>query len=96
MLPTPDTFTHSQWVENSYNFELKNCEHTDYFYDPNNHTSNDAFKEAATKFIAKVTALSRDNARLLTFIDSQRTSGAIVKYGSTYKVDVERIIYEPN
>jgi hypothetical protein len=96
MLPTPYHFTHSQWVENIYNFKIKDAEHEDYFYDPKISSDNDTFRKASTKFIAKVTALSRDNARLIAFIRDQKAYGAIVENGATYQVDVERIIYGPN
>jgi len=93
MLPTPNTFTHSQWVENIYNFEIKGAEHGDYFYDPMNPSSNDAFKMAATKFIAKITALSRNKTEMTVFLNTQFAGGAITIDGNKYKVDVERIIY---
>jgi len=94
MLPTPDTFTHSPFVENIYNFEIKECGHNDYFYDRMGSSDNEAFERASTKFIAKVAALSNDKLHLNEFLNRQYASGAMAVVGNTYKVDVERVIYD--
>ena len=93
MIPSPNHFVGNANVENIYNFEIINCGHGDYFYDPNNPSSNDAFKIDATKFIAKVTAYSRDTVKLDDFINRQKIAGAITVVNGVVKVDVGKIKY---
>ncbi|MBU1864713.1 MAG: hypothetical protein KKH94_13730, partial [Candidatus Omnitrophica bacterium] len=91
-IPSPNHFTGNTNVANIYNFEIIDAGHGDYFYDPKYPSNIDAFKQAATKFIAKVTALSRDITKLEKFIEAQKLDGAIVTDGSLFHVDVERVI----
>ena len=94
MTADPGYFNSSKFVENEINFEIKNCTHTDYFYDPLYPSDRDDFKKGVQRFIAKVTAYSRDIAELNLFIARQVSSGAIVWDGSKYSVYVERITYD--
>ena len=97
VIPSPDYFEGNANVANIYNFEIMDCGHGDYFYDTNNLSDDPEINELrqdATKFIAKVTALSRDVVELYAFINKQKLTGAIFEVDGVLRVDVKRITYE--
>lgn len=88
--PTDHNFDSSLFVQDEFKIVIKDAGHTDYFYDPNKPTANDVFKMKVSRFIAEVTARSKDSEQLRDFL---RRPGISIVNGK-YVVDTNEVTYD--
>lgn len=77
-------------IQNRIKIVIENAGHSDYFYDPYKPEGNDAFSIKVSRFIAEVTARSKDMKSLGAFLRKVGTTDPNGKY----IVDVSEVTYD--